>query len=249
MAAQLTLTEAAIDAAILAASPNAKSMERTARRLGRTPGLNGVRSNCHGNVLSLLCHDAYLTYVDRARAARSGDQVQMFETSALAWRTTRLVFRKRFSPRRTTVGVVYFDSHAIARLIERGPFDPRTVDDKALTAVLGRAHRAICSALSLVDAAIGAGDLDPALATNFPLPCVDTGGLWVVEPSTSGDEGQDATIVTYLGATMLSSEQHSFITGCDDGDLIAALRDYPEALRRTRVGSGASASLARLATA
>ena len=51
--------------------------------------------------------------------------------------------------------------------------------------------------------------------------------------TTSGEEDRcEATAVTYVGPDLLTPGQHAFLTACADGDLIAALNAYPEALRR-----------------
>jgi hypothetical protein len=230
-----------------AAAPNAKSVERAAERLRRTAGVDRVATIRQGSALRLVCHAIYVTGVDRARPTRCGDAVRVFATDALACRMTVLGFRKRHLPQRIGAGVIYFDAHAIARLVERGPFDPRSVSDAALLAAFRKAQPAILSALVLVEAAVRDGRLDEDLATDFPVPCPATGGLWVVECSTSGGAEHDATVVTYLGPSMLTSAQHSFATACGDGDLIGALLAYPDALRRTHVGAEAQAGLARLA--
>jgi hypothetical protein len=244
-AALTSRVDSALEAA-LEAAPNATAVARAATRLRKTPGVISVSSRRKGSTLTLCCVDRYVADVDRARAARSGDSVRLFESTALTYRTSIVRFRKRHLPQRRTMAVVYFEAHAIARLIERAAFDPRALKDEELAATLARAHASILGSLTLVEAALRDNRLDPDLAASFPTPSAATDGLWVVEPCTSGEDSCDGTVVTYLGASSLSPEQHCFATACEDGDFIGALRAYPDALRRTRATPATEAGLARL---
>lgn len=237
--------DAAVEGA-LAAAPNAKAIARVAERLRSVRGIASATPSRSGSMFLLACRDRYVAEVDRARPGPDGRSVNIFETTVLAYRTSHLAWRKRCVPVRHTEGVVYFDAHSIARLIERGPFDPRDTPAKDLVATLDAAHLALRRALLEVEAAEKDGRLSPDLASVFPVPCPRTGGLWIVESSTSGDESSDATVVTYVGPRELQSEQHNFMTACDDGDFIAALTAYPEALPRHEASPEVSARLAAL---
>jgi hypothetical protein len=215
---------------VLSSAPNEKAVRRAAARLRDTKGVVGVSVCRDGSVVGLSCVDRYATEVVRARPFLAGGSRQ-FESVTLAFRTTTVHFGKRCVPRRATPTVIYLEAHALARFIERRPLDPRQLAEAELVAWLDREHPAIRRATVLVERAVDLGYLDPELAATFPVPC-SAGGLWVVEPSTSGEDRCDATVVTYLGASCLSPEQNSFVTACGDGDLVGSLLAYPDALRR-----------------
>ena len=240
------LAEADIEAAMTTA-PNEKAMERAARRLRGKPGVVEVATWREGSTWRLTVVDRYATGVDRARPDASGGAVRLFETAALAFRTTLLSFHRRCWPLRDVVTTTYFDRHAIARRIERSAIHPGKVSDDQLCRSLARAHCGIRGSLAQVEHATGCGRLEAELAASFPVPCAATGGLWIVERSDNGAASQDATVVTYLGACQLDGDQNAFVTACGDGDFIGALRDYPEAIRRVRWTAAAEARLGQIA--
>ena len=215
---------------VLSSAPNEKAVRRAAARLRGTNGVVGVSVRRDGSAVGLSCVDRYVTEVVRARSFFDGGS-RHFEFVTLAFRTTMVHFGKRSVPQRAATTVIYLEAHALARFIERRPLDPRQLAEAELVAWLDQAHPSIRRATALVEAAVDLGCLDPELAATFPVPC-PAGGLWVVEPSTSGEDRCDATVVTYLGASCLSPDQNSFVTACGDGDLVESLLAYPDALRR-----------------
>jgi hypothetical protein len=99
------LGEADIEAA-MSTAPNEKAMERAARRLRGKPGVVEVATWRDGSTWRLTVVDRYATGVDRARPDASGGAVRLFETAALAFRTTLLSFRRRCWPLRDVVDSV-----------------------------------------------------------------------------------------------------------------------------------------------
>jgi hypothetical protein len=243
--ARAGLAEATIEA-VMATAPNEKALGRAARRLRGKPGVVEVVRWRDGSTHCLSVVDRYATGVDRARPDASGDSVRLFETAALAFRTTLFSFRRRWQPMRDAYTTTYFDRHAISRRIERSAIHPGRVSDDQLCGILARAHRGIRGSLSQVERATLSGRLAEELAATFAAPCGGTGGLWIVERSDAGTGSWDATVVTYLGADQLDGDQNAFVTACGDGDFIGALRDYPEAIRRVRTTAAAEARLGQI---
>jgi hypothetical protein len=239
------LAEAALDA-VMATAPNETAVGRAARRLREKPGVVEVASWRDGSKLRLSVADRYATGIDRARPDATGGSIRLFETAALAFRTTLFSFRRRYQPVRDAYTTTYFDRHAISRRIERSNIHPGRASDEELCRCLARAHRGVRGSLVQVEEARRSGELAEELAATFPVPCEATGGLWIVERSEVGTERCDATVVTYLGAGQLNGDQNAFVTACGDGDFIAALRDYPEVIHRVRMTADAEVRLGQI---
>ena len=231
--------EPAIEKALNSA-PNAKAVTRAAARLRRVPGILSVGTGRCGSERILAFRDRYFTRIDRRRLA-SGGMLREYETMALAYRKSNVAFHWGRAPRRATESMVYLEAHAIARFIERGPLDPRKIGDgTCLLGMLDAAYPALSASMQQVESAVAWGRLEIALASAVPVPCPVSGGIWVLESTTSGEEDRcEATAVTYVGPEMLAPGQHAFVTACADGDFIAALNAYPEALRRYPLPSAA----------